>query len=71
LKQELQVQSAHNVFDLGLEHGPYKARFTRNGKFMLLAGRKGHLSLIDWKEKSSVCEFSAKQLIRDACFLQN
>ena len=71
LKESLQVQSAQHVFDLQLEHGPYKARYSRNGKFLLLAGRKGHLAMVDWKEKAPVCEFSAKERIRDACFLQN
>lgn len=27
--------------------------------------------MLDWKEKTPVCEFSAKQKIRDACFLHN
>lgn len=38
---------------------------------MLLAGRKGHISLLDWKEKDLTLEFHAKELVRDVKFLQN
>lgn len=44
---------------------------TRNGKFVLLGGKKGHLSVIDWKQKELVCEFHTKQLVRDVHFLNN
>jgi len=36
-----------------------------------LAGKKGHISLIDWKRKDLVCEFQVKQLVRDVQFLHN
>jgi U3 small nucleolar RNA-associated protein 7 len=72
LKEMLPVQTAQNIFDLTLdEYGPYTFDVTRNGRHVLMAGRKGHLSLLDWRRKDLVCEFQAKQLIRDVKFLQN
>jgi U3 small nucleolar RNA-associated protein 7 len=54
------------------EYGPYSAfDVTRNGRNLLLGGRKGHISMLDWKRKDLVCEFQAKQLIRDVKFMQN
>lgn len=59
LKNLLPVQAAQNIFDLNLsDYGPYGAfDVTRNGRHLLLGGRKGHLSLIDWRNKDLVCEF--------------
>lgn len=59
LKNLLPVQAAQNIFDLNLsEYGPYSAfDVTRNGRHLLLGGRKGHLSMIDWRNKDLVCEF--------------
>jgi U3 small nucleolar RNA-associated protein 7 len=40
------------------EYGPYKGMdFTRNGRNLLLAGRKGHIAMLDWKEKDLSLEF--------------
>lgn len=59
LKNLLPVQAAQNIFDLTLtEYGPYSAfDVTKNGRHVLLGGRKGHLSLLDWRQKDLVCEF--------------
>jgi len=73
LKDVLPVQSAHDIFDLRLtDFGPYCGLdVTRNGKHILVGGRKGHLAMLDWKNKDLVVEFNAKEKIRDVCFLQN
>lgn len=72
LKNILPVQNAHDIFNLNLpDFGPYKVNSTRNGKYVLLAGRKGHLAMLDWKQKNLLCEFQAKDKVRDVCFMQN
>jgi U3 small nucleolar RNA-associated protein 7 len=54
------------------DFGPYIGfDVTRNGKFILLGGRKGHLAMVDWKSKKLITEFQAKEKVRDVCFLQN
>ena len=71
MKEVLPVASAQNIFDLRLkDFGPYVGLdVTRNGKHLLLAGKKGHIALLDWKKKNLVTEFQAKEKVRDVCFL--
>jgi U3 small nucleolar RNA-associated protein 7 len=59
LKKELPIQAANNIFNLRLvDFGPYNGLdVTRNGKYILLGGRKGHLAMIEWKTKRLVTEF--------------
>jgi U3 small nucleolar RNA-associated protein 7 len=73
LKGLLGVQNAQSVFDLSLpDFGPYNSMdFTRNGKHLVIGSRKGHIAMLDWKNKDLVCEFHTKQLIRDIHFLQD
>jgi U3 small nucleolar RNA-associated protein 7 len=73
LKNLLPVQAAQSIFDLTLaDYGPYRAfDVTKNGRHLLLAGNKGHLAMVDWRHKDLVCEFQAKELVRDVKFLQN
>ena len=55
--QAVEVGAARNAFDLQLEElGPYRVAFTRSGRHMLLAGRKGHLALMDWRRAHVVAE---------------
>ena len=59
LKKSLAVQNAHDIFDLRLDDfGPYSGLdVTRNGQHVLIGGRKGHLALLEWKNKNLVMEF--------------
>lgn len=51
LKALLPIQSAANIFSLELkDYGPYGAiDISRNGRFILLGGKKGHISEFNWK----------------------
>jgi U3 small nucleolar RNA-associated protein 7 len=62
LKELLGVQNAQSVFNLNLEDfGPYKSLdFSRNGRYMMMGSRKGHVAMMDWKNKDLVCEFQTK-----------
>ena len=71
IKEHLPNDNVNNIFDVDLEHGPYYVDYTRNGKYLLLGGKKGHLSILDWKEKSLVTEFSVNERIRDVQFMQD
>ena len=72
LKNILPIQNAHDIFNLNMpDFGPYAVDITRNGKHLLLGGRKGHLAMLEWKTKNLVCEFQAKDKVRDIKFLQN
>lgn len=72
LKQDLAVETSKKGFDLKLvELGPYIAEYSRNGRNLLLAGRRGHVSTIDWRAGELGCELHLGETIRDAKWLHN
>ena len=72
IKQDVAIEAANKVFDLKLEGlGPYVVDYTRNGRGLLLAGRKGHVSTMDWRNGEIGCELQLKETVRDAKWLHN
>ena len=72
LKQEVAVETAKAGFDLRLEDfGPYIVDYTRNGRGLLLGGRKGHVSTMDWRAGTLGCELNLGETVRDAKWLHN
>ena len=72
LKKESAVEMARKGFDLKLEElGPYMAEYTRNGRHLLLAGRKGHVATMDWRGGELGCELQLQETVRDAKWLHN
>lgn len=72
LRSELAVETAKKGFELTLEGlGPYVADYTRNGRGLLLAGRKGHVSTMDWRGGALGCELQLQETVRDAKWLHN
>jgi U3 small nucleolar RNA-associated protein 7 len=71
LKKNLPKYNTDNIFELGLESGPYSIDFSKNGTHLLLAGEKGHIAMMDWREKNLECEIQVSEKIRTACFLNN
>ena len=51
--------------------GPYGVDWSRNGRYLLLAGAKGHLSLLNVQKPSLETEVTVNETVRDACFLHN
>ncbi|CAJ0639362.1 15117_t:CDS:2, partial [Entrophospora sp. SA101] len=38
------------VFNINLPtFGPYTIDYTRNGRYLLMGGRKGHIATLDWQ----------------------
>lgn len=73
LKKAVAVQTARNGFELKLVEGlgPYMCDYTRNGRGLLLAGRRGHVSAMDWRDGRLGCELQLGETVRDAKFLHN
>jgi len=72
LLPHLDMQTRAKVFDLLLPQlGPYKIDYTRNGRYLLLCGNKGHIAMIDWEKKSLVRELHLNEACRDIKFLQD
>jgi len=72
IRQSVDITSATKIFDLNLEKfGPYRHRFTRNGRFLVLGGNNGHLAAFDWQTKRLECELSVNETVHDVTFLHN
>lgn len=73
LKEAVATETAKKgKFELKLDDlGPYVADYTRNGRELLLAGRKGHIATMDWREGTLGCELQLGETVRDAKWLHN
>ncbi|KOS19238.1 putative U3 small nucleolar RNA-associated protein 7 [Escovopsis weberi] len=66
------VETAKKRFELKLDAlGPYVCDFSRNGRELLLAGRKGHVASMDWREGKLGCEIQLGETVRDVKWLHN
>ncbi|PSR85571.1 WD40-repeat-containing domain protein [Coniella lustricola] len=72
ITSEAAVESAQKRMDLKLgELGPYHCEYTRNGRELLLAGRKGHVATMDFREGKLGCELQLGETVRDIRWLHN
>ena len=72
LRKEIAIETAKKGFELKLEtFGPYLVDYTRNGRGLLLAGWKGHVSTMDWRAGKLGCELQLQETVRDAKWLHN
>jgi hypothetical protein len=72
IRSAVDVGVAGKAAELDLPtHGPYRASWTRNGRHLLLAGAKGHVSVLDWTSHAVKAEFHVRDAVRDACFLHS
>eukprot|EP00252_Welwitschia_mirabilis_P020766 TRINITY_DN5154_c0_g2_i1.p1 TRINITY_DN5154_c0_g2~~TRINITY_DN5154_c0_g2_i1.p1 ORF type:complete len:518 (+),score=112.05 TRINITY_DN5154_c0_g2_i1:275-1828(+) len=70
--QEVDLLSARKAFDIKLEDfGPYCVDYSLNGCYMLIAGRKGHVAMMEWKNLRRIMELQLKETVRDVKFLHN
>jgi U3 small nucleolar RNA-associated protein 7 len=65
------VQQAQKSVDFKLDLGPYVSDYTRNGRSLLLAGRKGHIATCEWRAGKPGCELHLNETVRDAKWLHN
>ncbi|KAK9429855.1 WD40-repeat-containing domain protein [Lipomyces doorenjongii] len=72
LLKHVDVTTAHKGFELKLEHfGPYEIDYMRNGRKLLLGGRKGHVAAFDFREGTLDTELHLNETIRDVKYLHN
>lgn len=72
IQSDVGVETAKKGFELKLDGlGPYTHDYTRNGKDLLLAGRKGHVATMDWRSGKLGCELQLGETVRDAKWLHN
>lgn len=72
IQDSVGLETAKKGFELRLnDFGPYRADYTRNGRHLLLAGRKGHVATMDWRDGKLGCELQLNETVRDARWLHN
>ncbi len=66
------VEVAKKRFELKLDQlGPYLCDYSRNGRELLLAGRKGHVATMDWREGKLLCELQLGETVKDIKWLHS
>ena len=53
------------------EHGPYRVRYSRSGREMVLGGERGHVAVVDWNGFAVKAELNVRETVRDVTFLHN
>jgi U3 small nucleolar RNA-associated protein 7 len=57
IRKSVAVQTAQmGGFQLKLAAGPYVGNYTKNGRHLLVAGKKGHVATMDWRDGKLGCE---------------
>jgi len=70
IKAAVGALAANKSFELNLDkYGPYTLDYTRNGRFMVLGGSKGHVALIDIVKSKSLCELNLKENVYDVQYV--
>jgi len=61
----------YGKFKLEMQNGPYFTEYSRNGRELLVAGRKGHVATMDWRDGKLGCEIQLGETVRDARWIAN
>jgi len=70
--KQVDLMTKKKSFKLNIDkYGPFQGIYSRSGAHLLIIGRRGHCSLLDWKKFKQVSEIQLKENVLDATFLHN
>ncbi|PFH35539.1 BING4CT domain-containing protein [Besnoitia besnoiti] len=69
--EQIDLGTREKILSLDLPFGPYTVDFSRNGRHLLLGGKKGSLSLLDCHSFQPLCDINVKETVRDVKILHN
>lgn len=72
LAPNVALETATKSFSLDLDKfGGYSFDYTRDGRMILLGGRKGHISAFDWRTGKLLTELHLRETVRDVKWFHN
>ncbi|KAG1885237.1 WD40-repeat-containing domain protein [Suillus subluteus] len=64
-------EAAKGRRELKLDGGPYRSRYSRNGRHLAIVGNMGHVATFDWQTGTMHAELQLQETCRDITFLQD
>ncbi|TBU24403.1 BING4CT-domain-containing protein [Dichomitus squalens] len=64
-------QAAQGRQEWKLDGGPYRVRYTKNGRHIAIVGKTGHVATFDWQAGTMHAELQLRETCRDITFLQD
>ncbi|ODV94337.1 hypothetical protein PACTADRAFT_51197 [Pachysolen tannophilus NRRL Y-2460] len=72
IRDSVDVSTANKNFELKLDQfGPYTLDYSRNGRDLLIGGKKGHIASIDWRSGNLDCELHLNETVNAVKYLHN